>query len=213
MTEYAELNTHGVPSPFVLPKVRHLLIYGLALAGLAFHAMPVALASSPCEPVQASSFDFLKQPPFVKTGWTVKTNGIENSCQVALVKACLFRILITSVRRAYPSASLVVASSSLFFCEPSAFDVVWDRIDRALAVGGIFCGDFLGPKDSWANDTSRTQTVVTSEKLTALFRQYDVIQWEERDELGITALRSPKHWHTFTVVARKRGLPNSVDVP
>jgi hypothetical protein len=100
LTEYAELNTHGVPSPFVLPKVRHLLIYGLALAGLAFHAMPVALASSPCEPVQASSFDFLKQPPFVKTGWTVQTNGIDNSCQVALVRASLWRILGTAAHRA-----------------------------------------------------------------------------------------------------------------
>jgi hypothetical protein len=112
-------------------KVSRLLIYGLALAGLALHAMPVALASSPCEPVQASSFDFLKQPPFVKTGWTVQTNGIDNSCQVALVKACLFRILITSVRRAYgpPFPERWVQDG---WVSPSAFEQM--RGDRTIDI-------------------------------------------------------------------------------
>lgn len=94
------MKAYGAPSTFVFPRVRPLLVYVLALVGPLLITTPVALASSPCEPVQASSFDFLKQPPFEKTGWTVQTNGIDNSCQVALVKASLWRILGTAVHRA-----------------------------------------------------------------------------------------------------------------
>ncbi|MBL4679703.1 MAG: class I SAM-dependent methyltransferase [Pseudomonadales bacterium] len=50
----------------------------------------------------------------------------------------------------YPSASLVVASMSLFFCPALEFDASWKRITESLSVGGVFCGSFLGPNDSWA---------------------------------------------------------------
>lgn len=103
----------------------------------------------------------------------------------------------------YPSANLVIANSSLFFCEPTAFDAVWNRIATALAIGGIFCGDFMGDKDSWAGDPTRTQTVMTSDRVAMLFSQFDILKWVERDELGMTALGQSKHWHTLTVVARK----------
>lgn len=71
----------------------------MVFATVALQAAPPASAPTSCQPVSASSFEFLKQPPFVKTGWTVGTQGIEDSCQVDIVKASLFRILATAVHR------------------------------------------------------------------------------------------------------------------
>ena len=103
----------------------------------------------------------------------------------------------------YPICSLVIANSSLFFCEQTKFDLAWNRISAALSLGGIFCGDFLGNRDSWASDSTRIQTVLTSNNVAALFSDFQILKWDERDELGVTALGRSKNWHTFTVVARK----------
>ncbi|MFG6179726.1 hypothetical protein ACGTN6_21075, partial [Halomonas sp. THAF12] len=50
----------------------------------------------------------------------------------------------------YPKASLISACSSLFFCDPVLFSRVWDGISQSLMPGGVFCGHFMGPDDSWA---------------------------------------------------------------
>ena len=103
----------------------------------------------------------------------------------------------------YPTSSLVIANSSLFFCERTKFDFAWNRISAALSVGGIFCGDFLGSRDSWASDPTRIQTAFTNDEVALLFSDFEILKWDERDELGVTALGRSKNWHTFTVVARK----------
>jgi SAM-dependent methyltransferase len=103
----------------------------------------------------------------------------------------------------YPVSSLVIANSSLFFCDQTKFDSAWNRISGSLSIGGIFCGDFLGDRDSWASDPTRIQTVLTRDKVAMLFSGFRIFKWDERDELGLTALGRSKNWHTITVVARK----------
>ncbi|NUF37044.1 methyltransferase domain-containing protein, partial [Acinetobacter lactucae] len=49
----------------------------------------------------------------------------------------------------FPSASLIIASSSLFFCEPSYFYRVIKRIKNALPKDGILVVDLLGTQDEW----------------------------------------------------------------
>ncbi|VCW79980.1 tRNA (cmo5U34)-methyltransferase [Acinetobacter baumannii] len=49
----------------------------------------------------------------------------------------------------FPPASLIIASSSLFFCDPSYFYSVINRIINALPEGGILVVDLLGTQDEW----------------------------------------------------------------
>ena len=49
-----------------------------------------------------------------------------------------------------PTADLVWASFSLFFCDPARFADVWARIGRAVRPGGRFAGQLLGDRDTWA---------------------------------------------------------------
>jgi trans-aconitate methyltransferase len=105
----------------------------------------------------------------------------------------------------YPQCSLVIANASLFFCPDESFEQVWTKIDSALQPGGIFCGDFLGVKDSWvASEMHPNITALTKKEVESLFADYELISLNERDEDGTTVVGSPKHWHMFSVTARKR---------
>ena len=105
----------------------------------------------------------------------------------------------------YPQCSLVIANASLFFCPDEGFEQVWTKIDSALQPGGIFCGDFLGVKDSWvASEMHPNITALTKKEVESLFADYELISLNERDEDGTTVVGSPKHWHMFSVTARKR---------
>ncbi|EOX4455180.1 class I SAM-dependent methyltransferase [Vibrio antiquarius] len=105
----------------------------------------------------------------------------------------------------YPQCSLVIANASLLFCPEESFEQVWTKIDNALQPGGIFCGDFLGVKDSWvASEMHPNITALTKKEVESLFEDYELISLNERDEDGTTVVGSPKHWHMFSVTARKR---------
>lgn len=98
--------------------------------------------------------------------------------------------------------NLVNASFSLPFCEPAYFSKLWNQIIHGLKAGGVFCGQFFGPRDSWA--TSGRLTIHTRESIDDLMRDFNVLHLDEveQDAPGRTA--PEKHWHVFHVVAQKR---------
>jgi SAM-dependent methyltransferase len=99
-----------------------------------------------------------------------------------------------------PTADLVWASFSLFFCDPGRFPDVWGRIRHAIAPGGRFAGQVLGERDSWAPDPAITS--FTRPEAEGLFEGWAIEPFEEEDEDG-EACSGPKHWHVFHVVARR----------
>lgn len=103
----------------------------------------------------------------------------------------------------YPRAGLMVANSSLFFCDQQHFAHCWTAIQSALVSQGVFCGDFLGPDDSWEPLPGRPLTRLRQEEVEALFDGFEILRCYERNEPGKTAIGHVKHWHTFTVLARK----------
>ena len=105
---------------------------------------------------------------------------------------------------AYPTADLIVANLALFFCNPEGFQGVWRKISDALPVNGVFCGDILGLKDSWAQAEGRTVTALAEVEVRALFEQFEIIGWHEQDEFGRTALGREKHWHFYSILAKKQ---------
>ena len=55
-----------------------------------------------------------------------------------------------------PEAHLVHAGYSLPFCAPAGFPEVWAAVRDALVPGGLFAGQFLGPRDGWAGSDGMT---------------------------------------------------------
>jgi tellurite methyltransferase len=98
-----------------------------------------------------------------------------------------------------PSADLVWAGFSLFFCQPDRFGEVWQRVRRAIRPAGRFAGELLGDRDTWApkDDTS----AFTIDEARALFEGFELERFEEEEEDG-EACSGPKHWHVFHAVGR-----------
>jgi trans-aconitate methyltransferase len=97
-------------------------------------------------------------------------------------------------------ADLIHASLSLPFCEPKHFLRLWNKIVSAIKPGGRFAGQFFGVRDSWAVD--RNMTFQTEEQVRGLLQSFEIKSFHELDEDG-QATSGPKHWHVFTVIARK----------
>jgi SAM-dependent methyltransferase len=97
-----------------------------------------------------------------------------------------------------PTADLVWASFSLFFCDPGRFADVWARIGRAVVPGGRFAGQLLGDRDTWAPDEDIT--AFSEAQARALFDRWTLERFEEEENDG-EACDGPKHWHVFHVVA------------
>lgn len=103
----------------------------------------------------------------------------------------------------YPSSSVVIAHSSLFFADPDRFDETWIKLSNSILPGGVFSGDFMGAEDDWAVGFNMPITLLSYEQVIALFNGYEIVSLKERNEEGHTASGKSKHWHTYSVVARK----------
>jgi tellurite methyltransferase len=98
-----------------------------------------------------------------------------------------------------PTADLIWASYSLFFCDPEEFPRVWGRVREAVRPGGRFAGQLLGDRDTWASARHMPWFRLTEAE--ALFEGWAIELFEVEDEDG-EAWSEPKHWHVFHVIAR-----------
>lgn len=110
----------------------------------------------------------------------------------------------------YPQSSLVLADASLFFCPENEFDYVWIEMHKCLKPKGIFCGSFLGPKDTMASsdydkDAYWADILVLNEKeVRALFaKSYEILRFTEHKSSGNDPDGKAHNWHIFSVVAKK----------
>jgi tellurite methyltransferase len=99
------------------------------------------------------------------------------------------------------SVDLINASFTLPFCPPARFSHLWSEIVASLRIGGRFCGQLFGERDSWATNPDMTHH--SREQVEALLQPFVVEYFEEEEHPGITALGQEKHWHIFHIVARR----------
>lgn len=101
-----------------------------------------------------------------------------------------------------PPAELVNASFCLFFLDGQALlrDLI-ARIHVALAPGGRFAGQLLGPHDSWVR-SGRTLGSSRAE-LDVLFRDFAFERLEDEEHDGVTPKGEAKHWHVWHINAVK----------
>ncbi|SON52918.1 class I SAM-dependent methyltransferase [Vibrio tapetis] len=103
----------------------------------------------------------------------------------------------------YSRCGVVIAHSSLYFSDPLYFVQTWQKISQSLQSRGVFSGDFLGIDDSWVLEGNHQTNPISRLQIEDLFSDFQIIQFDERNELGKTALGREKHWHTYSVVAVK----------
>ncbi len=96
---------------------------------------------------------------------------------------------------------LLNASYSLPFCKPEFFSRMMKEIDSSILKGGRFSGNFFGKNDSWAGN--KNMTFHSKEELLNFFRNFEMEYLEEKDEDGVTASGESKHWHVYSVIAKK----------
>jgi hypothetical protein len=81
---------------------------------------------------------------------------------------------------------------------------------ESLKSSGIFCGSFLGHRDTMAgpdynkDDFWPDVMVFTEADVRKNLTDFEIIKWTEHEVSGETAQGAPHHWHIFSVVAKKR---------
>jgi SAM-dependent methyltransferase len=99
-----------------------------------------------------------------------------------------------------PPADLINCSFALPFCRAEAFPRFWSGICRSLSKGGLFAGHFFGERDAWARSGL---TIHSRSELCELLVDWELLDFEEAEFEGKTAIGKLKHWHLFSVVARR----------
>jgi len=99
-----------------------------------------------------------------------------------------------------PKCDLVNASYSLPFCRPASFNDFWARIVASLRSGGRFAGHLFGVRDEWFGDPELT--FHTADQVKALLAGLTTELFNEKEWEG-RAVSRRKHWHLFSVVAKK----------
>jgi len=152
---------------------------------------------------------FLRQHHFVVHAFDIEAESIQRCTQRFKDDTAVHLSQTSFDSFNYPSAGLIVADASLFFCRPDKFDGVWQRITDALVAGGVFSGSFLGPNDTMATADFDKQAfwpevlTQTEAQLRPRFKNFDIISWTEHEQQGKTAQGVAHQWHIFAVVARK----------
>lgn len=67
---------------------------------------------------------------------------------------------------------------------------------------GYFVGNFLGIKDEW-KIIKEDMVFLEKEQVLELFKEFDIIKFEEVEKEELTGLGKMKHWHLFNVIAKK----------
>lgn len=99
--------------------------------------------------------------------------------------------------------NLVIANNSLAFCSKRNFERVWDNIVNSIEKDGYFVGTFFGIKDSWLQ-TKNKMKFYSVEEINLLFKQFNIIELNEIEKDGISAIGECKHWHIYAVIAQKK---------
>ncbi|MBD3896889.1 class I SAM-dependent methyltransferase [Halomonas sp. ML-15] len=146
-----------------------------------------------------------------ESGFTVHAYDRSDAAIARLEEVChihlnenVFPRVCSFDRFEYPHSSLISACSSLFFCPPKLFPIAWMKITQSLVLGGVFCGHFMGPNDSWARTERGDLTIHTRDELHNIFdRGFKMIDVYEHSSEGMTLAGRKKYWHTYSVVAQK----------
>ncbi len=68
---------------------------------------------------------------------------------------------------------------------------------------GYFVGNFFGLNDTWAT-VKEEMVFLSKNQVLELFKEFDIINYEEKEWNGKTGIGKIKHWHTHEIIAKKK---------
>lgn len=71
----------------------------------------------------------------------------------------------------------------------------------SITTGGRFAGHLFGIRDEWSKDADKT--FHTIQQIGNLLSEFEMEHFHEDEREGTTASGRRKHWHVFSIVARK----------
>lgn len=99
---------------------------------------------------------------------------------------------------------LIVANFSIPFCSKDKFKDLWNSITQNIIQNGYFVGNFFGLKDSWVDNKNKKIFLSKDEVLKLFESSFEIIDFQEIEKDGETALNGVKHWHIYNIIARKK---------
>ena len=146
----------------------------------------------------------------IKNKWEVMANDIEDVegyIKEKLTKEELKKLSFVKGRFEeieLEENDLTFACNSLSFCEQKNFQKLWTRIEQNINVNGFFVGNFFGVKDAWyKTPKGEKMTFLTREQVFDLFKNFEIIEFCEKNNVLPSASGNMKHWHIFWVIAKK----------
>lgn len=103
----------------------------------------------------------------------------------------------------YQHYDLINARYSLPFSPSQSFPIIIGKILKSLNPGGVFAGQLFGINDEW-NTLGSGICFLEESEIHKLFAALEIIKLNEKDEDGLLADGSAKHWHVFDIIARQK---------
>ncbi len=100
-----------------------------------------------------------------------------------------------------PDSSLVVAFSSLSFCNPLHFNKLWDVIVSKMLKDAVFVGNFFGVNDEWA--VNKEMSFFTYGRIRELFEGFHIQFIREIEHQVPTFTSGNKYGHIHSIIASK----------
>jgi len=147
----------------------------------------------------------------LRQGWSVdavdnSSTSIEllNTHRATQPKLNVIQSSFETLAVAPSTYDLITGSYALPFCDPEAFEKFWPKLIAALKPGGVISVELFGVNDTWNKPESK-MTFHTRAQVENLLQglKVEVLREEEKDQPDFSGAN--KHWHIFTVIARKSG--------
>jgi tellurite methyltransferase len=99
---------------------------------------------------------------------------------------------------------LIYSKASLPFLPRKDYFDILEKIKNALNPDGIFAARVWGDKDSANNPEHKgKRTFVTPEEIKEALQGLEIVEFNEGEVDGKSALGRPRHWHKIDFIARK----------
>lgn len=93
------------------------------------------------------------------------------------------------------------AQFALFFVPKDKIIPLLEKVKNSLKKGGIFCGQILGPQDTWAK--APNMNFLEESEIEEVFKDFKFHILKEIKRNGKTASGVEKFWHYFNVIVEK----------
>ncbi len=96
---------------------------------------------------------------------------------------------------------IVTATNALYFLPPADFPIFWPKLLGWMRPGGVFIGQFMGPRDAWADRDDYSKH--SADQVKALFEGFELLHLHDDERDSVNCMGKNSHVHIIHAVAKK----------